>query len=332
VLASIATHDPDGWRGSLVLALAMASGNDRAILLEAVHRVANRHTLAALDKISGADVAVLRRQLRVLQAPRLFMRTLGAVQIHRAGWDGPIIQIEKKRARMLLAVLAAHAGSTLSRDIALDILWPESDPDAAVNSLNQTVFQLRRFIDPNFRQGESPEYIFSTADAIGLNPELVHTDIAEIRRLPTRLAAADWRQRQALASRAASLVQGEFLSDFRYEDWVNRQQLTVHGEIRDRLLSVAVGAGTNFDLAVSAQAASALIALDPYDESAVLALAGCLAQTGRRAAAKQLLVDFVQRLDSELEMAPSTTFTDAAARMALINSELTLSKGGYLRS
>jgi DNA-binding SARP family transcriptional activator len=332
LLAAIAAHDPDGWRGALVSALSAARGNDRAILLAAIQRVANRHTVSALEKVPGSDVAALRRELRVLQAPRLFMRTLGAVQLHRAAWDGPVIPIEKKRARMLLAVLAAHAGSTLSRDMALEILWPDSDPNLAVNSLNQTVFQLRRFIDPTFRVGESPEYIFSTAEAIGLNPDLIHTDVAEIRRLPGRLSSSDWRQRQVLASRAATLVQGEFLSDFRYEDWVNRQQLAIHGEIRDRLLSVAQSPSTSFEVAVSAQAAGALINLDPYDEPAVLALADCLAQSGRRAAAKQVLLDFVNRLESDLDMSPSQDFTDAASRVAGIKSELTDVDPRYLRS
>jgi LuxR family maltose regulon positive regulatory protein len=325
LLASLATHDPDGWRSGLVEALPTATGNDRVILLEAIHRIANRHTLAALERIDGEDVSMLRRQLRVLQAPRLFMRTFGVVQLRRSSWEGPIIPIEKRRARMLLAVLAAHSDSTLSRDEALEILWPDADPEAAINSLNQTVFQLRRFIDPGYRGGESPEYILSSAESVGLNPELVHTDIAEIRRLPARLVNTDWRQRQAAAARVASLVQGEFLSDFKYEDWVTRQQLAVHGEVRNRLLGVAQSAGSMFDVPVATQAATALVALDPYDESAVLALADCLAQSGRRAAAKQVVVDFVQRLEADLEMTPSQDFSQAAARMGTINHRLTTS-------
>src|SRR5690606_35655034 len=137
-----------------------------------------------------------------------------------------------------LAVLAAHHGSILSRDVALDILWPDADPNSAVNSLNQTVFQLRRYIDPAYRGGESPEYVTSTSEQIGLSPDLVHTDLSEIRRLPTRLATADWHDRQTIASRCVKLVRGEFLADLRYEDWANRQQLNVHGEIREYLLPI----------------------------------------------------------------------------------------------
>jgi DNA-binding SARP family transcriptional activator len=223
---------------------------------------------------------------------------------------------------MLLAVLAAHLGTTLSRDAALDILWPEADPDAAVNSLNQTVFQLRRYIDAAYRGGESPEYIISTAESVSLHPDLVLTDLAEIRRLPTRLAAADWHQRQSLAQRAAALVQGEFLADFKYEDWVARQQLLVHGEVRQRLLAIAETPGSGFEVSVATQAATALLALDPFDEVAIVALANCFSQSGRRAAAQGIVMDFVKRLHADLDLPPSQDFHAAVARLGVSQARI----------
>jgi DNA-binding SARP family transcriptional activator len=265
------------------------------------------------------DVAVLRRQLRYLQAPRLFLRTLGGVALHRASWEGPVITIDKKRVRMLLAVLAGHFGSILSRDVALEILWPEADPVSAVNSLNQTVFQLRRFVDPAYRGGESPEYVLSTSEQIGLNPELVLTDLAEIRKLPNRLAAADWHSRQKIASRAIKLVNGEFLADLRYEDWAYRQQMSIHGEIRECLLPIAQRTGTSYTAEVSGQAAAALLRLDPFDEAAILALADCLTQAGRRGAARGVIVDFLSRLESDLDLEPTPQFRAAMAGLGVVN-------------
>ncbi len=316
-LAGLAFFDPDGWRAHVVAAISHAKGNDRSILLEAVSRIANRETLESLSTMTGPDVAAVRRQLRLLQAPRLFLRTLGGVAIHRGSWDGPPIPIEKKRVRMLLAVLAAHFGSVLSRDVAVDILWPEADPSSAINSLNQTVFQLRRYIDPSYRGGESPDYLTSTSEQVGLNAELVRTDLNEIRRLPVRLAAADWHDRQALAGRCVKLVRGEFLADLRYEDWANRQQLSVHAEIRENLLPIALAPTTSFDVDVSAQAAAAILNLDPFDEAAILALADCLSQSGRRAAAREVVVDFLRRMQSDLDLDPTPDFRNAATQLGL---------------
>jgi DNA-binding SARP family transcriptional activator len=220
---------------------------------------------------------------------------------------------------MLLAVLAAHYGTALSRDVAIDILWPDSDPEAAINSLNQTVFQLRRYIDKTYRGGESPEYIASSAEHLGLSPDLVHTDLQEIRRLSARLASADWHQRQATAARAIRLVRGEFLADLRYEEWANRQQLTIHAEIRERLLPIALSSGTSYEVEVAAQAATALLNLDSFDEAAILALAECLSRSGRRAAARQVVVDFLKRMESDLDLEPTEEFQSAAANFGLVN-------------
>jgi DNA-binding SARP family transcriptional activator len=319
LLAALSSFDPDMWRSALIPALKVVKGNDRAIVLEAISRVANRETLGQLDAVPGSDVANLRRRLQYLQAPRLFLRTMGGVGLHRAAWDGPQVTIEKKRVRMLLAVLAAHHGTNLSRDIVLDIMWPDAAADSAINSLNQTVFQLRRYIDPRYRGGTSPEYVISTSDHIGLNPDLVHTDLAEIRKLPARLGATDWRGRQTVALRAIRLVRGEFLADLRYEDWANRQQLGIHADVRERLLPIALSPGTSFDLEVAAHAATALLNLDPFDEGAILALAECLNRTGRRAAARRMVADFLKRMESDLDLEPTHEFQAQAAELGIVN-------------
>lgn len=304
-LARLSDVDADGWRDGLVEAMPKTLGADRATLLDAIAKHANRDTVDQLRRIPGPDIAEYRRNLQRLQAPRLFLRTFGGVSLHRGSWEGPPLPIEKKRVRMLLAVLAAKSHTSLSRDVAIDILWPDADADAAVNNLNQTVFQLRRYIDPAYKGGESPEYIISTSEQVALNPALVHTDLDEVRRLATRVDGADWTRRQTTALKVIDLVRGQFLADLQYEEWAAVQQLTVQNDVRDRLLPIAIGADTGYELRVATRAATALVGLDPYDEPAVLALVDCLARSGRRRAARDLVVGFMRRIKSELEEEPS---------------------------
>ena len=259
----------------------------------------------ACEDISGRDVADARRQLLHAQAARIYLRTFGGIALRRGSWNGPPVVIEKRRVRALLAVLAAHAHTMLTRDMATDILWPEADGDSAVNNLNQTVFQLRRYLDPAYRQGESPEYVTSSAEQVALSPELIHTDLQEIRRLPGRLAMATWDQRQDAATRAISLVRGEFLADLRYEPWASRLQLSVHNEVRAQLLPIAQQPGVSFGVQVAMDAASALVTIDPFDEAATLALADCLSSSGRRIAARELLLRYAEDIRKELDESPS---------------------------
>jgi DNA-binding SARP family transcriptional activator len=295
-------------------------------LLTSVLRHANRETVQHLRSIPGADVAETRRRLQHLQAARLFVRTFGNIGIHRASWSGPEIRIEKKRVRALVGVLAAHARDPLSRDAVIDLLWPEADGDSAINNLNQTVFQLRRYLDPHYRGGESPEYVLSTSDQVSLSNDLVHTDLAELERLPTRIAGANWQHRQAAVSRILDLIRGEFLNDLRYEDWASRLQLPIHADVRRLLLPIAQAGPDAYEPDLCIRAAATLLRLDPFDEAAVLALASAMAQSGKRVAARGVVVDYVKRIRSEFDDEPSSHFVSAAGALGasgMINGYLT---------
>ncbi|HEY6608178.1 MAG TPA: winged helix-turn-helix domain-containing protein, partial [Candidatus Limnocylindria bacterium] len=279
-------------------------------------QVANRDTTKRLREIGGHDVAEARRRLQSAQAARLYVRTFGSIAVHRGGWNGPAITIDKKRVRALLGVLAAHAREPLTRDGAIDLLWPDADGDAAVNSLNQTVYQLRRHLDPSYRGGDSAEYVISTSDHVALNHELVHTDLNELGRLAHRLEDGTWSDRHALAGRLLDLVGGEFLGDLRYEDWVSRTQLAVHTEVRALLLPIAQSTRGQFDPNTSTRAASVLLRFDPYDEAAILALASGMAASGQRIAARAVVFDHAQRVRREFDDEPSAEFVAAAEAIA----------------
>jgi DNA-binding SARP family transcriptional activator len=327
LVAHLIDVDPDGWRDRAIDLLDSSSVRDRSMLVATIVRNANRETANRLKTAPGHDIAAARRRLQHLQAVRLYVKTFGKLEVHRSNWNGPEIRIDKKRVRALLAVLAAHSRQTLSRDAATDLLWPEADGDSAVNNLNQTVFQLRRYLDPDYRGGDSPDYVISNSDEVALDTDLVHSDLAEVGRLPSRLSGADWHQRHVAANRAIDLVQGEFLSDLRYEDWVSRLQLSVHAEVRRLLLPVAQAGPEAYDTETAARAAGALLKLDPFDEAATLALASAMALSGRRIAARNVVVDYVKRLRSEFADEPSSQFVSAAGALGAhseINDTLTL--------
>jgi DNA-binding SARP family transcriptional activator len=115
------------------------------------------------------------------------------------------------------------------------------------------------------------------------------------------------------------LVNGEFLADLRYEDWAYRQQMSIHSEIRECLLPIAQKTGTSYTAEVSGQAAAALLRLDPFDEAAILALADCLTQAGRRGAARGVIVEFLSRLESDLDLEPTPQFRAAMVGLGVVN-------------
>jgi DNA-binding SARP family transcriptional activator len=183
-----------------------------------------------------------------------------------------------------------------------------------VNSLNQTVFQLRRAIDGEYRDGESPQYIISTVDVVQLNPDLVTTDLAEFRELSTQLHLGN-RDVAKVAKSLIQLVRGQFLSELRYEDWAGRMQTAVHAEVRDTLLIVATG-GLPVSADLRIRAASSLIELDEFDDDAYVALVNHLSASGRHAAAREVIVRYAKRIQDELADQPSPAIQSLLEKVA----------------
>lgn len=306
VLCDLVESDPEGWRLHAATALPHLSGATRERLLAALVNTANRELVMALRGVPGADVADARRLLIQRQATRIFIRTFGSVDVHRGSWIGPTIEIDKRRLRALLGLLTAFSGRVLSRDEAIDILWPDASPAAAVNNLNQAVFQLRRLIDPTYRDGESPQYILSSAESVEFSPDLVHTDLDEARRHLRRSdQATNPVEAQGLLAATVRLIRGEFLPELRYEDWAAPVQATIHSELRAGLLPIAERNRSMIDPELAVQAALALTRLDEFDERAQVALAVALRDGGRRVAGKEAITRFAAKVKRELDEDPS---------------------------
>jgi DNA-binding SARP family transcriptional activator/tetratricopeptide (TPR) repeat protein len=301
LLAALCDADPEGWRDALVDVLPEVAGVTRERILTSLGKHATKSVVDRLRSVPGPDVAEVRRLLRHRHAPRLHIRTFGSLVVHRTSWAGPPITVDKRRTRMLLGLLAANLNTALTRDAVLDIMWPDADPGLAVNSLNQTVFQLRRLIEPNYRDGESAQYVISNVDIVQLNPELVTTDLAEFRRLAATHRTAGMGE---VEGRLVSLVKGQFLTELRYEDWAGRLQTAIHAEVREHLLPVATGQhGSSPDLSI--RAAAALLELDEFDDQAYAAMAVHLERSGRRAAARMVLQRYATKIEEELAEEPS---------------------------
>jgi DNA-binding SARP family transcriptional activator len=309
--------EPSFWITFACQLMPAVRGPQRSMLLGAIQGGANPDTARLLSGVDGADAQEVRRKIIQRFAPHLYLRSFGSLAIHLDAWETPPIVIGRRRTRLLLGLLIANYENGLTRDQAIDLLWPDADPDAAVNSLNQTVFQLRRLIEPNYREGESPQYVISNVDAVQLNPEIVTTDLRTIRNLVELLATRlDSASRTATIHRLVDLVRGEYLADLKYEDWVGPAQLNVHSEVRAALLPIARGASTSDADEWALRAGCALAMLDPYDEDAHVAMVRHLAMTGRRSQARNLATEFVERLREDLDEEPSAELLVAARMVA----------------
>ena len=87
------------------------------------------------------------------------------------------------RCLALLCFLLTRPDMSSTRDQVLDALWPELDPLDALNSLNQTVYFLRRVLEEPYVDDLSPGYLHHDSDLIWLDPELVTSSKQRVPRV-----------------------------------------------------------------------------------------------------------------------------------------------------
>ncbi len=309
VLCELLAVDPDGWRHPAVMALRHAKRDVRSKLLRALATDPSADTIAELRGVKGHDVEEARSQLIRLAAARIQVKAFGSIRIRRGGPDRPEVGIHRPRQRVLLGYLLARLDNPPSRDQVIDTLWPNADPEDGVNSLNQSVYQLRRVIDPEYRDGESPQYLISTTDTVALDPALVTTDLDVFRSLARAFDRAIGADVRAIGNELVDLVSGEFLAELVYEDWATSFRLTVHAETRQVLMRLTEEPWLASYPDLGLRAAARLADLDPYDERAHLAMARCLQFMGRREAARRVIRRFLVRLRDDLGESPETDFS-----------------------
>ena len=222
-----ATGRPERWRPALRLVVdaAETSSIQAARLLEIVgdaddigrlRQIAHRH--------KGKPEAELGRALSRRVAAPIYVEDQGRVAIRVGGRvvDGSSV---RRKVFALLCFLLTKPSYAATRDEVMEALWPELDPADALNSLNQTVYFLRRVFEPQYKDDLSPGYVHHESDVIWLDTELVHSrsrDCLELMQAMTTLPSPDE------VMNLSRTYAGPFALDFAYEDWASDYRTALH--------------------------------------------------------------------------------------------------------
>jgi DNA-binding SARP family transcriptional activator/TolB-like protein len=200
-----------------------------------------------------------------------------------------------RKARALLAYLAAQGGRPVSRERLSDLLWPYQGSDQARHSLRNCLLELRRAFGESAGRHLAAEFA---------NCRLQDVDV-DIERFE-RLARSSDRS-ELLA--AAELYRGEFLADFvidsePFQEWLAAERdrtLDLICSILQRLTALQDEAGEH-DAAI--QSARRLVVLDSLSEIGQRALIRAYAHAGRRPEALRQYRTCAEILKRELGVAP----------------------------
>ncbi len=223
---------PERWLPLLRQVIADPTGPaaaPAAALLDEYGELADVRLLRRLAKsrikaFRGSDIG---RGLARRRSPHLTVHDLGRAYFEVGPRRVELSSI-RRRSAGLLCFLLTRKNHLAPRDQVLEALWPDVDPQAAVNSLNQTLYFLRRDIDPEYDDDCSAQYVHFESDLVWLDRELVSAESAAFQERASRALSALEDLDEGIA--ALSVYRGRFAPEFEYEDWATAWRELLHGQ------------------------------------------------------------------------------------------------------
>ncbi|MEV0850242.1 AAA family ATPase [Streptomyces sp. NPDC049954] len=246
-------------------------------------------------------------------APLLRLCLFGGFRVTRDGGPALAERWPRPGARALVKLLAVVPGHRLHREQAMDICWPDADPQAAAGSLRVALHAARRALEPELAPRAASSYLVSDGALLHLHPKTVRIDADEAET--SARAALEAGGVDALTAALARFT-GEMLPEDRYASWAQdrRGQL---GLLREQLLLRL--AAEHLERGAAAEAAATaerLLADSPAEELAHrILIEAWLRQGLRRRAVHQYHV-CREALDTELGVRPGPE-TERLHRAAL---------------
>jgi DNA-binding SARP family transcriptional activator/TolB-like protein len=209
--------------------------------------------------------------------------------------DGRRLGKVPRKARALLAYLAAQGGRPVSRERLADLLWPYQGSDQARHSLRNCLLELRKALGQSAKRQLAAE--FANCRLQDVDADIDRFEQLSRSQLGSELLAA------------AELYRGEFLADFvidsePFQEWLAAERdrtLDLVCGILQRLTALQDAAGEH-DAAI--QSARRLAALDSLSEIGQRALIRAYARAGRRPEALRQYRTCAEILKRELGVAP----------------------------
>ena len=223
-------------------------------------------------------------------ASQLIRRVSPTVRVHDLGLTSYDIgdrhiqlgDTRRKTAALTLFLVTKRDLAT-NREQVMEALWPDQTPKSALNSLHQTIFFLRRELEPWYEDGASADYLHMDAEIVRLDQDLFQVDSIAFAR-----QAAEIIRTGTAATRGPEMVaryRGHFAPEFEYEDWAEEWRTHLHTTYLRlaHATSSALVADRRYGEVV--EVLTPVAALDPAAYELRGTLVGCLAAAGAKDAA-----------------------------------------------
>lgn len=157
----------------------------------------------------------------------LRVHCLGRFAVYRGEEEIPQERWTSRKARTLFKILVHERDKGfIPKDVLMEHLWPEQQPDTAINRFHVTLTSLRKTLEPGLSRGAASSYLIRNGDSYRLDlGKSGWVDVDEFRKHVGE--SSDDSDREAWLSHcleAEKLYRGDFFQEDLYDPWFSYER------------------------------------------------------------------------------------------------------------
>jgi DNA-binding SARP family transcriptional activator len=231
-------------------------------------------------------------------APRVSVQCLGGLQVSVGG--APIERWPLEKSRELLALLVAHGGTSVAREVVAEALWPGCDWDASIkHTLSNTASTLRSTLRAAVGEDEIQPLV-AARQRFQLPSALFSVDLDSFDATLRRAAGLSGAEALEQYEQALRLYAGDFL-DGEFFEWLDPYRMDYRQRLFDAARKAAAIAEGRSEPARAAPFHQAIFEREPTDEDAARGLMRCLARSGDVGGVRKAYKALSEALQRELD-------------------------------
>ncbi len=225
----------------------------------------------------------------------LSLKFLGAFNVALA--QQPVSRFRSANVQGLLAYLALQAERPFPRDVLAALFWPETTDAIARQNLRQSLYQLRKVLNPN---GQERPYLHVTRQTVQFNSDSQHS--LDVRQFLDALDRGDLET--AVSRYTGDLLPGFTCDSLEFEEWLRQERERLHGLALKVMADLTARQLRNGRVAAAQATARRQLELETWSESAHRQLIEALALAGDRGGALAQFDRCREILQAEMGLSP----------------------------
>lgn len=206
--------------------------------------------------------------------------------------DGKLINWRTKKAEELVALLIHYQGRELTREMIIDILWPEKDSKKAINNMHTTCYYIRK----KLKESGIKDFLIRYKNSYYIDIEDDQVDFICFSKKINKI------HQQSITSliQLANTYKGQYLKDIEYE-WAKPRAIWFENEYTNLQFEIAKRYKEDKDFLKASETIKTLIEYNPLCEKAYEELIEILIILDDKEQIKKYYQEYVNLMEKELE-------------------------------